>query len=144
MKTRFLSKTQNTIVQFVRYLFVGGFAALVDTGCLYILHKHLGFHHLSAAAIGFLLGLITNYVISILWVFESRGRIKEEFTLFALIGIGGLMWTEVILWLSVEVAQISVMLAKGIALVLVLIWNFGMRKKFVFTPVGDDSSSRAA
>jgi putative flippase GtrA len=125
-------KTQNTLHQLIRYLFVGGGAAAVDTGTLYMLNAWLGVHHLIAAAVGFLLGLAVNYWISIAWVFESRGKLKEEFILFSIIGVGGLGWTELIMWVSVDLAGLHVMMGKAIALVLVLLWNFGMRKKFVF------------
>jgi putative flippase GtrA len=139
MKQLLFGKTQNTLLQLIRYLFVGGFAAVVDTGCLYFLHSQLRMNYLGAAAIGFILGLLTNYLLSIIWVFESSGKIKEEFVLFAIIGLGGLGWTELILWLTVHFAHGPVLLAKVIALFLVLIWNFGMRKKFVFAPVSQSS-----
>lgn len=135
MRKMIFDKTQNVFIQFIRYIFVGGFSALIDTGCLFLLNAHLGFNYLSAAAIGFLLGLFTNYIISVAWIFESSGKIKEEFILFSVIGVGGLMWTELILWVCVDFAHFPVLLAKGIALGLVLVWNFGMRKRFVFTPI---------
>lgn len=129
-----LNKTQNTYYQFIRYIFVGGLAASVDTGSLYVLNSYFEVNYLTAAVIGFLLGLIINYIISILWVFESTGKTKEELFLFTIIGVGGLIWTEAILWLSVNLAHTPVMIAKILALIIVLIWNFGMRKKFVFAP----------
>ncbi len=132
MASLFLGKTQNTALQFVRYICVGGVAAAVDTGVLYFLYASLGIHHLAAAAVGFAAGLIVNYLISVAWVFESSGKTSEELLLFALIGIGGLAWTELILWAAVDVAQAPVLVGKGVALCLVLVWNFGMRKKFVF------------
>ncbi len=122
----------STLGQFVRYAFVGGIAAAVDTGCLYMLHTRLGFHPLAAGAIGFTVGLATNYLICVAWVFESTGRFKEEFALFSLIGIGGLLWTELILWLLVSCAGLPVLPSKAAALALVLVWNFGMRRRFVF------------
>jgi putative flippase GtrA len=132
MKELWVGKTQNTLHQFVRYIFVGGIAAVVDTGCLYILYYEFGLNHLIAAAVGFVIGLLVNYLISIVWVFETTGNFKQEFTLFAMIGVGGLLWTELTLWLSVNLGHLPVMGAKVLALCLVLIWNFGMRKKFVF------------
>jgi putative flippase GtrA len=130
--TLFRGKTQSTALQFFRYLFVGGAAAALDAGTLYLLSAHFGVNHLIAAAFGFFLGLLVNYMISIAWVFESKGRYREELILFALIGAGGLVLTELIMWATVDMAKTPVMLGKVIALFLVLIWNFGMRKKFVF------------
>lgn len=132
MKDFLVRKPQGTVPQFIRYVFVGGVAAAVDSGSLYLLHSQLAVHFLVAAAIGFLLGLLINYLISIAWVFESTGNLKQEFALFAMIGVGGLGWTELIMWTSVKIAHFPVMAAKLIALALVLVWNFGMRKKFVF------------
>ena len=146
MKNLIFKKTQNALTQFIRYLFVGGFSAVIDIGCLYILYTFFGVNHLIAAACGFSIGLLTNYLISIAWVFETTGKPKEEFFLFSLIGLGGLGWTELILWFAVDLAHTSVMVAKLTALILVLIWNFGMRKKFVFirTPKSVDRTPTAA
>lgn len=132
IRTLFVDRTRSTWIQLFRYLFVGGFAAAVDTGSLMILHQAFGLHHLKAAAIGFLFGLTTNYLISVAWVFESSGRVRDEFLLFAVIGIGGLGLTEMLMWAGVDLAGLPVLPAKLIALVLVLGWNFGLRKKLVF------------
>ncbi len=132
MKQLFIGKPKSSSLQFFRYVFVGGAAALIDTGALYLLNVQFGVNHLLAAAFGFFLGLLVNYLISIAWVFESRGKYKEELVLFTLIGAGGLVLTEIIMWATVNVAKSPVLIGKFIALFLVLIWNFGMRKKFVF------------
>ena len=132
MRALFVGKTRNGFIQFFRYLFVGGIAAAGDAGALYLLYSWLGANYLVAAAIGFIFGLLINYAISAAWVFTSTGRFRAEFVLFAIIGVGGLGWTELIMWLGVHVAQAPVMATKAVALVLVLFWNFGMRKKFVF------------
>jgi putative flippase GtrA len=132
MRHLLVGKTQSTALQFMRYIVVGGVAALIDAGTLYVLSIHLGVNHMIAAAVGFFLGLLVNYLISIAWVFESQGNYRQELILFSLIGLGGLILTEIIMWATVDVAKSPIMLGKIIALFLVLIWNFGMRKKFVF------------
>lgn len=127
-------KPQSTLGQLIRYAFVGGVAAVMDTACLYILYS-FGLNHLVSAAAGFIVGLLTNYLMSIAWVFNSTGRFKEELAIFAVIGISGLAWTELILWIAMDLAQLPVLKAKAISLILVLVWNFGMRKRFVFSPL---------
>ncbi len=87
----FVEKTDNTFIQLFRYTFVGGAAFIVDFGSLYLLTDFAGFHYLHSAAIAFILGLIVNYILSILWVFKSRVVNKRiiEFIIFAMIGIVG-------------------------------------------------------
>ena len=133
VKKLFLEKNHDTRIQFFRYIFVGGAATIVDMGSLYILTSIMGLNYLISAAIAFILGVATNYLLCIVWIFESTGRVKKEIILFVVIGVGGLILNEVIIWLLVEEAKLYYMLAKTVAVVIVLVWNFGMRKKYVFT-----------
>jgi len=126
-------KTPQSMRQFFKYLFCGGVASLIDMTILYTFTHFLDINHLIAAAIGFVSGVATNYFLNTLLVFQSSGKIKRELTLFVVIGIGGLFWTEAILWLLVDNLNLKIMIAKIIAIILVLNWNFFMRKKFVFS-----------
>ena len=132
IKRLFIEKTGDIKIQFFRYIFVGGVATVVDMGSLFLLTSYFGVHYLISAAIAFILGVATNYLISIAWIFKSTGNLKKEITLFVIIGVGGLALNEIIIWLLVEEVNLYYMLAKAIAVVIVLIWNFGMRRKFVF------------
>jgi len=131
-KKLFFEKTGETSIKFFRYLFVGGTATVVDMGALYVFTSILGLNYLISAAIGFVLGVTANYLMCIAWVFKSSGKIEKEIILFVIIGIGGLILNEVIIWLLVEEAGLYFMIAKVVAVAAVMVWNFGMRKKFVF------------
>ncbi len=126
-------KINKSVLQFFRYLICGGFATITDVVLLFILTHIFDINYLIAAAFSFFIGIVVNYSLNIVLVFKSSGEIKREFPLFALIGLGGLIWTEIILWLLVDKLNLYVMIAKGIAIILVLNWNFFMRKKFVFS-----------
>lgn len=125
-------KTSAGLRQFFKYLVCGGTATLADMSVLFILNL-LGVNHLIAAAFGFVAGVATNYSLNKILVFKSSGKVKKELPLFVAIGIGGLLWTELILWILVDNLGLYLMIAKMIAVVLVLFWNFFMRKKFVFS-----------
>jgi len=55
-----------------------------------------------------------------------------EFLGFAIIGVIGLALNEAIIWFASEKLQIHYMIAKAFSAGLVLIWNFGARKFFLF------------
>ena len=59
-----IEKTDDTKIQFLRYIFVGGTAAVVNIGSLFVLKECCHIYYLIANIIGFLLGLITNYLLS--------------------------------------------------------------------------------
>jgi putative flippase GtrA len=126
-------KTSEGIRQFLKYLFCGGVSTVSDMTVLYTLTHFTGTNHLIAAALGFAVGVTTNYTLNRILVFQSSGKIKKELTLFVFIGLGGLAWTELILWIFVDHFNFKIMIAKMMAVILVLNWNFFMRKKFVFS-----------
>ena len=131
----FIERTDDTFIQFFRYVFVGGTATVFDMGSYYIALNIFHFHYIFAQTIAFIVGLTVNYLLSIVWVFRSSGNVKKEFTVFAIIGIGGLLLSYALLWLFVDILHLNYfqgMLAKALTVALVLVWNFAMRKKFVF------------
>ncbi|MGZ7070659.1 MAG: GtrA family protein, partial [Methanobacterium sp.] len=85
-------------------------------------------------AIAFTLGLIANYLLSISWVFNKRtlDNIWSEFTIFAAIGIIGLVLNELIIWLFTDYVGLFYLLSKIIAAALILFWNFFARKFTLF------------
>lgn len=122
----FLEKTEDTKLQFFRYLFVGGFAAVVNIGSLFIFKELLNIHYLIANIIGFILGLITNYILSKWLVFSKENDLNPvlEFITYAIIGVFGLGFDTLFIWLFTSIAGLYYMLSKIISTGLVFIWNF--------------------
>lgn len=126
--------TDRTEIQLFRYTFVGGLAFLVDFGTLTLLTELAGFHYLASAACAFLLGLVTNYLLSVLWVFPRRRMTSRwaEFTIFGLIGLVGLGLNEAIMWFLTEKIGSHYLVSKLASTVIVYLWNFFVRKIALF------------
>ena len=126
--------TGDLLQQFSRYLVVGFLAFVVDFGLLYLLTEFAGIHYLISAAIAFLFGLLVNYCLSRLWVFNRRTlkNVTMEIVVFTGIGIVGLGLNEVIIWFAREKSHFHYLIAKAISAGIVLIWNFGARKLALF------------
>src|SRR5262249_48317497 len=131
----FQGKTSNTLVQLFRYGLTGGLAFLLDFGSLYVLYHVFAVHYVGAAALAFLLGLATNYAVSVVWVFDQR-TVKDpfvEFLMFALLGVVGLGITEATLLVLTGLWDVPVMVSKVVATGLTFMWNFGSRKLTLFS-----------
>lgn len=130
----FASKTDNTLIQLFRYFFVGGFAFVVDYGSLFILTEYCEVNYLTSAAIAFLLGLLINYLISILWVFDKRivNNRWVEFLIFAVIGGIGLVLNEIIMYFGREILGLHYMFSKLCSTGIVFFWNFFARKIILY------------
>lgn len=127
-------ETDNIGIQLFRYIFVGAAAFTVDFGSLYFLTDFFGIYYLISAAIAFILGLVTNYMLSISWVFNRRSLENRtfEFGIFAVIGIIGLILNELIIWFFTAELHVYYLLSKIISAVIILFWNFFARKMVLF------------
>jgi putative flippase GtrA len=124
----------NTLIQFFRYIFVGGIAFIVDFSLLFIFTDIFNIYYLISAALAFLIGTIVNYILSIYWVFDKRSLKNKsfEFGIFALIGFIGLGLNELIIWFFTEQIHFHYLVSKIISAWFVLLWNFSARKFLLF------------
>ena len=142
-KKLFVGDTDNTLIQFFRYLFVGGLAFVVDFALSYILFR-FAFHEQKefgwiANALSFVVGLIVNYVISTFWIFKNS-RVDNklvEFISFAAIGVVGLLITIGItklfeIWLG-DTTSLFQIIAKIVSTAVSFLWNFFARKILLYT-----------
>lgn len=127
-KNLFITKSNNTFIQFFRYIFVGGVAFLADGGSLFLITT-IGVNYLISVIFAFVIGLAVNYGLSKLLVFEnSNVNGKIEFLVYGIIGVIGLGFTEIIMYVLTEIAGLYFMVSKVIATIIVLVWNFVARK----------------
>ena len=152
-------KLKSLVREFARYLVVGGAAFLVDWGTLYITYNYVfaglegqplaistaagaivlgSWRLVLATAAGFILGLIFNYILSLIWVFKSakqqnKGKTVGAFLIFAVIGVIGLLLTEVGMEFGTRwVGEKYYMVVKIFVAGVVLIWNYVARKILIF------------
>ncbi|MBP1677501.1 MAG: polysaccharide synthesis protein GtrA [Bacteroidetes bacterium] len=135
IKKLIIGKTGNLYIQLLRYIVAGGIAFAIDVAILWLLTEHLHIYYLVSSTISFIIGLITSYLISILWVFDEK-RIKNktiEIIIFGIIGGVGLILTSFFMWLFTSVLLFYYLYSKIITTVIVFIWNFIAKKKILFT-----------
>ena len=88
----------------------------------------------SAAAIGFGLGLVVSYLISVAWVFDKR-QLKRpwmEFIVFGIIGLIGLFLNQLVIWCITEHILAMPLVAKPVAAAVIMVWNFIAKKLLLF------------
>lgn len=136
-------KLFSTIKEFLRYTLVGGSAFFVDTGVLYIVQHFLLSNQgklgvLVATVLGFIAGLIYNYILSIIFVFKGgsqkvEGKKTKSFLIFILIGLIGLIITELGMILGMKIWGMKYyIIIKVFLAAVVFLWNYVARKMFIF------------
>ena len=137
----FAGATENTLIQFFRYCFVGGAATVVDWGISALLFFAVFDQHYAILANGcsFVAGLLANYFLSTFWVFRSskvQSRLVE-FLAFAAIGVVGLLLTIGITKVSEitlgNITSAYQMIGKVVSTMVAFLWNFFARKYLLFS-----------
>ena len=137
----FAGATENTLIQFFRYCFVGGAATVVDWGISALLFFAVFDQHYAILANGcsFGAGLLANYFLSTFWVFRSskvQSRLVE-FLAFAAIGVVGLLLTIGITKVSEitlgNITSAYQMIGKVVSTMVAFLWNFFARKYLLFS-----------
>lgn len=130
----FIEETENIMVQFFRYIFVGGISFVADAGSLFVI-ENWGVNYLLATAIGFCFGVIVNYKLSKKFIFTKEASLKnakDEFLIYILIGIAGLLITEILMYIMTDNLGLYFMISKILVTVVTLVWNYSARKIILY------------
>ena len=119
--------------QIFKFVIVGGIATLIDWIIFYLLCKFLNINPLISHPISFSLSTIYNYFASVKWVFDvnkdkSKKRLFIEFIGFSIVG---LLISELLIYVFVDVLSLNEMLSKIMSTAIVMIFNFVTRKIFL-------------
>ncbi len=118
---------------FVGYVLFAGFATLVDLTLLYSLTEFFHLWYLHSAVFAYFMGMVTNYLLNKYLNFKNRSKqIVMQFGLFAIVALVGLGINQFLLYSLVEFAKLWYILAKFIAIVIVMFWSFYGHKKLTF------------
>lgn len=134
IKMIFDNKSHNVLAQMFRYGLVSAAALAADFGVMVFTKEFLHINYLAAATIGFSVGIVVNYICSRLWVFQkSKLSSRMEFTIFLIVGITGLVFNDLIIWIATDYLLIYYMVSKIIATFIVFFWNFLLRKCLIYS-----------
>ena len=135
LENLWLGQTGRLPAQLARYLRVSSLAFAIDAGSLYLLTEFARFPYLVSAAVAFLLGLATIYLLSRVRVSSPRTTEDSvrEFVFFGVIGAVGLGLNEAVIGSVRERIHVHYLVAKTIAAGLVLAWDFGARRSLLLS-----------
>lgn len=83
---------------------------------------------------GFVVSLVANYLLSVLFVYEDKGNSKtvKGMVLFTVLSVIGLLINMGGMWLGYDVIGINEWIVKIIMTLVVLVYNYVTRKLFIF------------
>ncbi|HIT10899.1 MAG TPA: GtrA family protein [Candidatus Onthousia faecigallinarum] len=126
-------KTEKLLIQIFKFGIVGVIATVIDFAFLYLFREFLHFPVLLANTLSFCISVIYNYTASVKWVFDVNKEkdARKQFVIFIIFSVIGLLLNDLIMWVSTDLLSIYYLLAKIIATLIVMVFNFVTRKLFL-------------
>lgn len=126
--------TNNKTIKFLCYLFVGASAALLEWGLFYMFTYPLVLPYLLSTTLAFSISTIYHYFASIILVFNSQSQHSKSKELFLVIivSIIGLILNLIFMSVLVSYFNLVAMYSKVITSFIVFVWNYVLRKKYIF------------
>ena len=130
---KFKTETRKLVIQIFKFAIVGGVATIIDFVFLYLFREFCHFPVLVSNTLSFCISVIYNYIASVRWVFDVNKEkdARNQFVIFIVFSVLGLLLNNAIMWITVDFLSIYYLLAKVVATVIVMIFNFVTRKMFL-------------
>ncbi|MGI6702017.1 MAG: GtrA family protein [Christensenellales bacterium] len=150
-------KLKQSVKEFIRFIICGGIATAVDfvifgTVIYLISPEVFGYSIIKSifadrsavmtksvligTAAGFTAGLIVNYIISVLFVYQFTRRAKSVWgiILFSALSVTGLLLNVLLMKVFYDYAGLNHWIAKVMVTFIVFIYNFSTKRLVIFRP----------
>lgn len=123
-------KDKSRFWEVFRFLAVGGACFLLEYGLLYALTEYGGVGYLYSSAMAFIISLMVNYILCVVFVFDVHRQSERQMVLFIITSLMGLGINQLVMWTCVDGLGIWYMAAKLVASAVVMVWNY-FTKRFI-------------
>ena len=128
--------------RFLKFMVVGTIGFVIDFGTLNLLVLLAGMDVLVANTISFSLAVLSNFTWNRLWTYpDSRSKqARSQLVQFAIVNVVGWGITTFVLWALTPIftdliGRLGYNLAKAIATIIVLFWNFFVNRYWTYSDV---------
>lgn len=122
------------IKQFVLYGFIGSCSAALDFLVYTCLTQFLWVNYLLANCVSVFAGIITSFYLNRQYNFKVKDRTAKRFASFLSVGIGGLVISNALLYVLIEIANAGQLMSKMVSIIVVAIVQFLLNKFITFKP----------
>lgn len=116
----------------ILYGIIGSFTSFLDFCTFTILTEYVGIYFLIANCISVLVGISTSFILNRQFNFKVKDKVKKRFVIFLSVGLCGLCFSNLILWVGVEKLHTSETITKIASIILVVGFQFLINKFVTF------------
>ena len=124
------SKFRNLIL----YGIIGSCSSGLDFLLYTLFVEVFGWHYIFSNCISVLAGISTSFTLNRNYNFKIKDKTRQRFALFLTIGLCGMMISNLILYLCVDILNWNKIVSKLLSIVLVVVFQFILNKYITFKP----------
>ena len=111
---------------------IGCFTAALDFVVFTILSQYVGIYYLLANCISVLVGITTSFVLNRSYNFKVKDKVKRRFAIFLIVGLCGLCFSNIIMWIGIDLFRFDELYTKLVSIVFVVGFQFLLNKYVTF------------
>ncbi len=130
----FCSRFHNLIL----YGIIGCFSSGLDF-CVYtLLVRSVGMNYLVANCISVIVGIATSFTLNRKYNFKVTDRALKRFALFFTVGICGMLMSNLILYVCIDLLVLDTIVSKLLSIILVVFMQFLINKFITFKKIDEN------
>ena len=92
----------------------------------------MGIHYLFSNCLSVLVGIIASFLLNRSYNFRVKDKVAQRFALFLLVGLLGMLFSNVILYVAIDQIGMRQTISKLLSVVLVVLFQFLLNKYITF------------
>lgn len=127
-----LSRLYQRFRNLILYGIIGLFTSALDFAVFTMLSKYIGIHYIVANCISVLVGISTSFALNRSFNFKVKDKTGKRFIIFLTVGLCGLILSNLILYVGVNLLDGDELIVKLASVVLVVGFQFLLNKFVTF------------
>ena len=119
--------------QLILYGIIGSFSAFLDF-LVYTALVSMGLFYIHANCISVLVGIGSSFLLNRHFNFKVKDAVLRRFVIFLIIGLAGLLLSNLVLYGCIEWMGIDKLVSKLLSIILVALFQFVLNKYITFKP----------
>ena len=127
-----LSRLYQRFRNLILYGIIGSFTSALDFAVFTMLSKYIGIHYIVANCISVLVGISTSFALNRSFNFKVKDKTGKRFIIFLTVGLCGLILSNLILYVGINLLDGDDLIVKLASIVLVVGFQFLLNKFVTF------------
>ena len=122
----------------ILYGVIGSFSSGLDFLIYTLLVQVVGLQYIISNCISVLGGITTSFILNRNYNFKVKDKTKLRFSIFLTVGLCGLLFSNLVLYLCIGMMGIDKIISKLLSIVLVVFFQFLANKYVTFKPTDNE------